>query len=59
MKFYVGRFNDYDIDHKKDKSEVEKAMKENPNLKYVDTKLVLKSKKVVAIDIWIQDTFCL
>lgn len=54
MQVLVGDFTEEDLKNGKDKVAVEKAKKEN-NLNYVNTKLIKRNKKTVAIRIWVCD----
>lgn len=54
MQVYVGEFNSNDLINGKDKIEVEKKTKET-GLKYTNTKLVYKNKKIIGIKIWVCD----
>lgn len=49
---YVGRFNEDDLRNGVDKKETKKAMEQH-NLNYTETKLIKKSGKIVAMDIWV------
>lgn len=51
---YVGRFNEEDLKNGRDKIETKKAM-EKHNLNYTNTKLIKRSNKIIAIDIWVCD----
>lgn len=53
-KHYVGRFTEAQLKNKEDKKAVEKAQKET-GLKYVDTKMVRKAGKIVAMDVYLID----
>lgn len=50
---YVGQFNESQLNSKEDKKAIERVQQDNNSLKYVDTKLVTKKGKVVAIKIWL------
>ena len=50
---YVGQFNESQLIAKEDKKAIERVQQDNDSLKYVDTKLVTKKGKVVAIKIWL------
>ena len=50
---YVGQFNESQLIAKEDKKAIEKVQQDNDSLKYVDTKLVKKKGKIVAIKIWL------
>ena len=54
---YVGRFDENDIKHGIDKQKVKKAMQKKHNLKYTNAKLVKQAGKVIAIDIWVCDSY--
>ena len=49
---YVGRFTEEDCKNKIDKKAIEEKMKET-GLQYVESKIVCKNKKAVALDIWV------
>lgn len=51
---YVGRFNENDIKRGVDKERVEEMMKET-GLKYTETKIVMKNKIPIGLDIWVCD----
>ena len=53
IMLYVGQFNESQLIAKEDKKAIEKVQQENDSLKYVDTKLVKKKGKIVAIKIWL------
>lgn len=53
-KHYVGRFTEAQLKNKEDKKAIEKAQKET-GLKYVDTKMVKKAGKIVAMDVYLID----
>jgi len=53
-KHYVGRFTEAQLKNKEDKKAIEKAQKET-GLKYIDTKMVKKAGKIVAMDVYLID----
>ena len=53
-KFYVGTFNEADIDAGNDKIAVQEAMLKT-GLKYTDTKLVRKDGQIVGLKIYLCD----
>lgn len=55
MKIHVGKFNLDDINSGRDKEEIAKKRATHPQLIYTLEKLVRKSKKIVAIELWICD----
>jgi len=50
---YVGQFTESQLIAKEDKKAIKKIQQDNDSLKYVDTKLVTKKGKVVAMKIWL------
>lgn len=54
MEVYVGQFTEDDLKNGVDKKKIAEAKKEN-NLKYVNTKLVKKGGKIVAMKVWVCD----
>lgn len=52
-KIYVGEYSEAELKAGKNKGDVEKAQQENPELKYVVTKITKKP----SIKIWISDDF--
>lgn len=53
IMLYVGQFNESQLIAAEDKKAIKRIQQENDSLKYVDTKLVTKKGKVVAMKIWL------
>lgn len=50
---FVGRFTEADLNAKKDKEAIKEAKELNPDYKYIYAKEVKKSRKIVALDVWL------
>lgn len=49
---YIGRFNESQIKSGADKIAIEQAKKET-GLNYVESKIIYKNKKPIALDLWV------
>ncbi len=54
MELYVGQFSENDLIEGADKKAIAEAKKKT-GLKYVNTKLVKKGRKIVAMKAWVCD----
>lgn len=52
--YYIGKFDEHDLNNGVDKTEVEKAKKET-GLQYTNQKVIYKNKKPIGIELYVCD----
>lgn len=53
--YYIGSFNEEQVKNGYDKKIVAQKQKLFPHLKYVKTKMIVKTKKIVGIELYLTD----